>query len=306
MELRHLRYFVAAAEEGTLTRAGERVHVAQQGLSKQIAELERELGVPLFERIPRGVRLTPAGEAFLAQARLVLAQTELAAELARAAARATRYEVRVGSVEHGFTADVVTAARLALQDEAAAGRVPIQSTVVHLPSAEQVAALRAARIDVAVLQGPIALPDGLSSERIADRSLVGVILSAKHSLASLDPIPGSALKQSPGATFPREWNPEAWERVRAGVTALGADVITDEPLTTLQAVLTAATTLGWWVPAPPAVAAWLPPTVAYRRVEGLNVPFVVEAVRRSADTSPAVERFIRALHEAEARHALAD
>jgi hypothetical protein len=144
--------------------------------------------------------------------------------------------------------------------------------------------------------------EGLSVERIADRSLVGVILAADHPLASHDVIPGSALSEHAGATFPREWNPEAWERVHAALTALGADLRTDEALTTLQAVLTAATTLGWWVPAPPAVAAWLPPSVAYRCVEGLDVSFVVEAVRRTADASPAADRFIQALYDAESRH----
>src|SRR5256885_10692355 len=69
MELRHFRYFVAVAEEHSFAQAARRLRVAQPALSKQIRDLETELGVTLFERIPRGVRLTRSGEAFLADAR---------------------------------------------------------------------------------------------------------------------------------------------------------------------------------------------------------------------------------------------
>src|SRR5256884_582103 len=72
MELRHLRYFVGVAEEHGFARAARRLNVAQPALSKQIHDLETELGVALFERLPRGVRLTRAGEAFFIEARNTL------------------------------------------------------------------------------------------------------------------------------------------------------------------------------------------------------------------------------------------
>jgi LysR family hca operon transcriptional activator len=84
MELRHLRYFIAVAEEGSLSNAAERrLHTAQPSLSRQIRDLEREVGVKLFERRPRGISLTPAGRVFLDHARTVLRQVETASEAAR-------------------------------------------------------------------------------------------------------------------------------------------------------------------------------------------------------------------------------
>lgn len=85
MELRHLRYFLAVAELGSLTRASEKLFIAQPPLSLQIRQLEDEVGTPLFERRPRGVSLTPAGTLFLTHARAILEQVERSKQQARRA-----------------------------------------------------------------------------------------------------------------------------------------------------------------------------------------------------------------------------
>jgi DNA-binding transcriptional LysR family regulator len=96
LELRHLRYFVAIAEEGSITGAAERLWIAQPGLSTQIRRLEAELGVRLFERHTRGVDLTEAGELFLARARLALAAVETATATGRDLAAGVTGSVRLG------------------------------------------------------------------------------------------------------------------------------------------------------------------------------------------------------------------
>lgn len=96
MELRHLRYFVAVAEEQNVTRAAERLHVSQPPLSRQIRDLEEELGVVLFDRGPKTMRLTSAGELFLEEARQLLEQVEQAIERVRDHANQPAQEIHVG------------------------------------------------------------------------------------------------------------------------------------------------------------------------------------------------------------------
>src|SRR5689334_22167778 len=97
MELRHMRYFIAVAEEGSVTLAAERrLHTSQPSLSRQLRDLEREVGVPLLTRSARGVDLTAAGRAFLDHARLALSQVEAAGEAARRAAHPAKASFVMG------------------------------------------------------------------------------------------------------------------------------------------------------------------------------------------------------------------
>src|SRR2546427_36681 len=99
MELRHLRYFVVVGEEQHYGRAARRLHVAQPALSRQIQDLEDELGCKLFERLPRGVRISPAGKSFLEDARRILQQVNEAAMRVGRVARGQSGTLRVGFVE---------------------------------------------------------------------------------------------------------------------------------------------------------------------------------------------------------------
>ena len=123
MELRHLRYFVAVAEELHFRRAAERLYVAQPAVSEQIRKLEAELGVRLFDRTHRSVALTQAGSALLVEARRVLHQAEVAQLAARNAHDAAASKLRIGYVPDALPASVPRALQeLASEAPARRGR----------------------------------------------------------------------------------------------------------------------------------------------------------------------------------------
>ena len=110
MELRHLRYFIAVAEERSFTRAAARLRIGQPPLSQQVKDLENELDLRLFRRVPHGAELTAAGEAFLGEAREALAASTRAVHAARRAANGQIGRLRVGCTGSGFFNPVVVAA----------------------------------------------------------------------------------------------------------------------------------------------------------------------------------------------------
>ena len=178
MELRHLRYFVAVAEAGSFLRAAGRLRVAQPALSKQIRDLEREVGVAMFERLPRGVRLTPAGEQFLPNARNALESA------ARAVATAWRADSRTElKFAHGdLYVYTPTVLKLLAAFRRALPETPVR--VVRVSEADQPAALRERRIDVAAMfVGAWPVP-GLEALQLVDCAITGVLLPATHPLAA--------------------------------------------------------------------------------------------------------------------------
>jgi LysR family transcriptional regulator, hca operon transcriptional activator len=148
MELRHLRYFVAVAEEGSLTVAAQkRLHTAQPSLSRQIHDLELELGVELFIRGPRGIELTASGRVFLDHARVALLQVEAAAEAARRAAQPARSSFAIGFLT-GYEMDWLPAVMGILRPQLASTEVTIHSQ----DSPDLAAGLMRGKIDLAFLR----------------------------------------------------------------------------------------------------------------------------------------------------------
>jgi DNA-binding transcriptional LysR family regulator len=145
MELRHLRYFVAIAEERSFTRAAERLWVAQPGLSSQIRRLEAELGVRLFDRHTRGVDLTPAGELFLERARVTL----VAADDARSTARDLEAGL-VGTVRVGLPTEAPAALSWSLLAAFGRHRPDVEVTVFESYSGALLRDLRDGRLDAVV------------------------------------------------------------------------------------------------------------------------------------------------------------
>jgi LysR family transcriptional regulator, hca operon transcriptional activator len=182
MELRHLRYFVAVAEEGSLTVAAERrLHTSQPSLSRQIRDLEDEVGAQLMVRGARGIELTAAGRVFLDHARLALAQVEAAGEGARRAAEPAKQSFALGFLT-GQEIDWLPEAIRLLRDE-----LPnLEITISSQYSPELAAALVRGKLDVAFLR-PETQATGLAFKLVTKEPLVAV-LPADHRLGSLEAI----------------------------------------------------------------------------------------------------------------------
>jgi LysR family transcriptional regulator, hca operon transcriptional activator len=182
MELRHLRYFVAVAEEGSLTQAADRrLHTAQPSLSRQIRDLEREVGAQLFTRDVRGVGLTAAGKAFLDHARLALSQVEAAGEAARRAVQPAKPVFHLGFLT-GQELDWLPPAMRLLGDQ-----LPdIQVTVSSNYSPDLADALMGGRLDAAFMRREPGATD-LAFERVSTEPLV-VLMPRDHRLAACDAV----------------------------------------------------------------------------------------------------------------------
>jgi DNA-binding transcriptional LysR family regulator len=182
MELRQLRYFIAVAEEGHITRAAERLNIQQPPLSRLIKSIEKELDVQLFRRKPRGVELTEAGRAFLDKTRAALANIEQAAVGVKRAARGEQGRISVGIVHTAAfllpTPTIIDAFRQAF---------PLVSVTLRESSTGELSEdVRQERADVAFLRSPPANSEGLHIDHLFDEPLV-VAIPGGHPLATTKP-----------------------------------------------------------------------------------------------------------------------
>jgi DNA-binding transcriptional LysR family regulator len=186
VEIRHLRYFVAIAEEGSFTRAAERLWVAQPGLSTQIRRLERELGVQLLERHTRGVELTEAGELFLERARAVLSAVAVAGATAR------DLEAGVaGTVRLGLASGASWRGTSALLERFARERSQVELTLLEGYGGTLWRDLRDGRLDALLAPAAFASAD---LHRLALGAEPWVVVVEKgHSLAGIGPLSASDL-----------------------------------------------------------------------------------------------------------------
>jgi DNA-binding transcriptional LysR family regulator len=200
MELRHLRYFVAVAEELHFRRAAERLHVAQPAISEQIRKLEQELGVRLFDRTPRSVLLTVAGGALLEEARHVLRHAEVARQAAQNAGDRATMRLRIGYLPDSLPASVPRALRH-LATSAPRVQVDLEmGTTIRL-----IEDLRAHRLDVVVAALP-APTNGLQTTLLGVQRAV-LALPAAHPHAAAPEVALERLAPERIVVLPRDANP---------------------------------------------------------------------------------------------------
>jgi DNA-binding transcriptional LysR family regulator len=196
MEFRHLRYFVAVADAGHMTRAAEQLGIQQPPLSQQIRSLEESLGIVLFVRHPKGVRLTSAGQQFLGEARRILDSVAAMEQRMASVARGLRGLLAVGftssAAAHAYTPRVLRACRREYPD--------IELQISENNAAELIDAVAAGRVHCAFLRVPVARPAGVAFEALL-REPVVLALPIDHPLADRhgkdDVVPWRDLEDQP-------------------------------------------------------------------------------------------------------------
>jgi DNA-binding transcriptional LysR family regulator len=289
VDTRLLRYFAAVASEGNLTRAAERLFVSQPALTKQIKQLESQLGVPLFRRSRAGMTLTAAGQALAGRVPGVLAGWDRALRETRAAARREARVLRVGSLAgaaNEATEEIIAAFGRRRPD----WRVEMRAATWLDPTA----GLALGDVDVALLRLPFPGQDGLRVQVLFTEPR-WVALAATHPLAARDRVAFAELRDEPFVAAPTEtgWWRDWWLAIdeREGhPVRIGAVTETGQPDDWLSAIAN-----GYGVALAPESAAryYARPGVVYRPVTGVSPSQVGVAWPPAADANPVVQDFVR-------------
>lgn len=283
MELRHLRYFEAVAEEEHFGRAAKRLRIAQPPLSRQIQALEKELGFELFDRTKRQIQLTQTGAVFRAHARRALEAVDAAVLAARRAHLGQTGRVAIGylsSLAYSGITELIKATR---------SRFPeVDLSLRELGPQHQITALRERTIDVGFTRAPLDEP-GLKFESVREEEII-VALPNDHPLAKRAKIRIASLAREPFVTFPRDRGPAFFDQLMAICRAAGFTprVAQEAPQLDLLSLVAA----GFGV-------ALVPSSVRNVPREGMVTRPLVEAPRtkllvawRADDQSPALASFL--------------
>lgn len=283
MELRHLRYFAAVAEERHFGRAAETLGIAQPPLSKQLQDLETELGFTLFDRSRRPVELTAAGQTLLEHARSIFEALEIAVRETRRAGAGHSGRLAIGypsSLAYSGLTGVLRAFRVHSPD--------VAIEVRELPPADQIEALKRGDLDVGFVRAPLHEPQ-LASENIRNEKLV-LALPADHRLAIRERVALSAVSREPFVFFPRARGPGFFDLVMSFCRDSGfvPHIVQEAPQIDVLALVAAGFGLSI-----------LPESVReLRRADIVLRPIIgsptteLRLVWRSGDLSPAVARFV--------------
>ncbi|MCM2329924.1 MAG: LysR substrate-binding domain-containing protein [Pseudomonas sagittaria] len=301
MDLRHLRYFIAVAEEQNIGRAAARLHISQPPLTRQIQQLEEELGVQLFTRTPRGMELTPAGELLLEEARNIRAVVEQATERTQRAGQG-----KLGRLDIGIFGSAILDIIPKVLAEFRAAYPEVKVVLHSMNKNEQIEALRQRRISVGFNRIITPLPD-ISSELVATESLL-LAISASHPLAQQAVVPFAALAEHPLVLFPTGSRPSFIDRVIGLCQQAGfVPQVSQEVGDIVTAVALVASGFGACLVSESTAVLALP-GVVYRPLSGLpdNARIDLSCMSRSDDRSPILAAFIGVVRAYRERTAGAD
>jgi len=292
MELRHLRYFIAVAEEGHITRAAERLGMQQPPLSQQIRALERELDVQLLRRKPRGVELTEAGRALLADARAILAHIDHAFATTRRTARGEQGRIAVGFTSsapfHPFVPRVIRAFRESFP--------LIALTLEDGGTVELIEDLRHERVDAAFIRTQVTDPMGVTVNPLLEEAML-VALPSTHPLVAGGTADGPALKLAALAAetfivYRRRSGPGLYDAIFAACHAAGFSPLVGQEAPRIVSTLNlVAAGLGIAI-VPASLQRMQMDGVVYRRLAGTQPRAPLLLATRRGDTSAVVRRFL--------------
>ncbi len=288
MELRHLRYFVAVGEEQHYGRAAERLRIAQPALSRQIQDLEEEIGVKLFERLPRGVKISAAGASFLNDARRILQQVNEATMRAGRVARGQSGTLRVGFTEFASWRGVVPDSFRQFR----ARQPDAELQLYPSSSLEQIDALRSRRLDVGfVFSMPKSDPD-LDQLLVALHHLV-LAAPKGHPLTRIRNLRLRDMSDTAFVWFPRRQSPAFYDRLMKECFRRGLKTPHIIQEARDQATMLSLVSCRLGVAFVTDATRWrCPAGVVLLPVVDLNLPLTVSLVWRKDNASPLLAKFV--------------
>jgi DNA-binding transcriptional LysR family regulator len=286
MELRQLRYFVAVAEELHFRRAAERLLMSQPPLSHQIRALEDELGAVLLERTRRSVQLTPAGEAFLRDARAVLADLERAGHNARRI-----HDGQTGLLRVSFAGSALLSLLPRVVHELAETHPEIDVELRERSTSDQVRALGAGATDLGLAPLPVAGP-GVDATVLVREPTVAAV-PAGHPLARARGLTLRRLAEFPFVLFPREQAPGYHDRLMTAITSAGTPPRVIQQAAETQTIIGLVASGAGVSLVPASVEQLALQGVAYRRVA--DAPDTeIAALTRAGERTRLIEAFLAA------------
>jgi DNA-binding transcriptional LysR family regulator len=287
MELRHLRYFVAVAEAENVSRAALKLHVSQPGISRQIRDLEDEIGFQLFERSAKSIKLTNAGKTFLVEAKAVLQRADEAVKTARAIATGVQGELHVGYAPSP-TSRILPPALREFQSELPNVRVKLHDC----SSEEMLSGLREGKLQIAFLVRPTAkMLRGLHFEELM-RDPIRVAVAPNHPLARKRSVSLAEVAREPLVIYSRVEYPEAHDQLEQMFASVKAKPRIAEEHDGVASLIAGVESGAGVALVPESIACISGPRLKLVRVLPALEPLIVGAAWSKEGLTPAAERFL--------------
>ena len=297
VDIRHLRYFIAVAEEGSLTLAAEkRLHTAQPSLSRQMHDLEAELGCALMTRTTKGIELTAAGRVFLDHARVVLLQLEAAKEATRRAAAPAKATFVIGFLT-GYEFEWLTPVLRILRD----GLPNTEIVILSLSSPELANALVRGKVDLAFMRKERNAP-GIVFTRLTEEPLI-VLMTAGHRLAQREAITPQDIAGEALVGVPDDKSPALRAVTDAYAARIGVDLTPHHLVDNLSMAMSLVASTGGVALMPLYARNLLPPTVISKPLAGVPPVIDLSLGYNEANASPVLKTVVSRIAELKFRSA---